>query len=85
MDAGCEARLFVPRVLAVMGESEGARAEWQAGWEGVPSQALLPWAAQMLSLLDLPEGAALLATLKVRISIFFLANRPTLLFCIRTF
>ncbi len=63
--AGAEARLFVPRLLSVMGDSEDARAEWEAGWQGVPLQALLPWAAQMLSLLSSPKGAALLPTLKV--------------------
>ena len=65
VDAGSQARLFVPRLLSVMGDSGGARAEWEAGWQGVPLQALLPWAAQMLSLLGSPEGAALLPTLKV--------------------
>lgn len=55
----------MPRLLSVMGDSADAREAWSAGWEGVPSQALLPWAAQMLSLLSLPEGAALLPTLKV--------------------
>lgn len=55
----------MPRLLSVMGDSGDARAEWEAGWQGVPLQALLPWAAQMLSLLSSPEGAALLPTLKV--------------------
>lgn len=48
-----------------MGESAEARQEWQSGWQGVPNQALLPWAAQMLSLLNLSEGEVLLPTLKV--------------------
>jgi hypothetical protein len=53
-------------MLSVMGSSEAAQREWQAGWQAVPVQALLPWAAQMLSLLSLPEGEALLPTLKVQ-------------------
>ena len=69
IDQGCcvgaEARLSVPRLLSVMGDSADAREEWRTGWQGVPLQALLPWAAQMLSLLSQAEGDALLPTLKV--------------------
>lgn len=62
---GAEARLSVPRLLSVMGDSADAREEWRTGWQGVPLQALLPWAAQMLSLLSQAEGDAMLPTLKV--------------------
>ena len=63
--AGAEAQLFVPRALAMLGASEAARAEWGTHWREAPLNALLPWAAQMLSLLDAPEGAPLLPTLQV--------------------
>lgn len=65
LGAGLEAQLVVPRALTVMEGSKPAQKAWHGAWSGAPLHALLPWAAQMLSLLDSPEGAALLPTLKV--------------------
>jgi hypothetical protein len=48
-----------------MGASGAARAAWAAHWKEAPLASLLPWAAQMLSLLDAAEGAPLLPTLQV--------------------
>ena len=54
-----------------MGDSAAAREAWNQNWQGAPLNALLPWAAQMLSLLDAPEGEALLPALQVH---FLLAS-----------
>jgi len=65
--AGTDAQLLVPRALALLGGADPApRSEWAAGWPRVPLHAFLPWAAQMLSLLDSAAGEALLPTLAVR-------------------
>ena len=64
--AGAEAQLLVPRALGLLaGSHQAPRDEWAAGWERVPLHVLLPWGAQMLSLLDGVAGDALLPTLKV--------------------
>ena len=65
MDAGREAQLHVPRLLSVLGSNEAARQSFGEGWGGVPLRLLLPWVAQMLSLLDAPQGEALLPPLQV--------------------
>ena len=54
----------MPRVLTVMANSESARAEFAGGWRSVPPKALLPWAAQMMSLLDTPQGPTLIPPLE---------------------
>ncbi|KAK9832515.1 hypothetical protein WJX81_003666 [Elliptochloris bilobata] len=60
-----EAQLLVPRALGLLGGAEQApRDEWAAGWGRVPLYALLPWGAQMLSLLDGAAGDALLPALQ---------------------
>ena len=56
---------MVPRALTVIEGSESAQQAWSGACGGAPQHVLLPWAAQMLSLLGSPEGAALLSTLKV--------------------
>ena len=48
-----------------MGEAQGARQAWSGAWQHVPLHLLLPWAPQMLSLLDAEEGNSLLPTLEV--------------------
>ena len=63
--AGREAQLYVPRLLSVLGSSEAARQSFGEGWGGVPLRLLLPWVAQMLSLLDASQGEALLPLLQV--------------------
>lgn len=64
--AGTDAQLLVPRALGLLaGSPQAPRDEWAAGWERVPLHVLLPWGAQMLSLLDGMAGDALLPTLKV--------------------
>ena len=70
--SGGQAQLLVPRALAAMGASGAAQAEWGDHWRGAPLAALLPWGAQMLSLLDAPEGDALLPTLMVRLYVFLI-------------
>ena len=57
--------MYIPRALAILGEQEDAIRAWAEGWQQVPLHLLLPWASQMLSLLDAPEGAVLLPTLQV--------------------
>ena len=54
-----------------MGDSAAAREAWSQNWRQAPLNALLPWAAQMLSLLDAPEAEALLPALQVH---FLLAS-----------
>jgi hypothetical protein len=66
---GDQARLFVPRVLMVMGGGGPTADAFLADWQRVPLASLLPWAAQMLSLLGEPEGAALLPALEVRVGL----------------
>ena len=57
----------MPRALALLGRADEApRGAWAAGWERVPLHALLPWGAQMLSLLEGAAGDALLPTLQAR-------------------
>ena len=64
--AGADAQLLVPRSLGLLaGSQQAPRDEWAAGWGRVPLHVLLPWGAQMLSLLDGAAGDALLPTLKV--------------------
>lgn len=64
--AGADAQLLVPRALGLLaGSPQAPRDEWAAGWGRVPLHVLLPWGAQMLSLLDGLAGDALLPTLKV--------------------
>lgn len=63
---GVEAQLMVPRALTVMEGSESARQAWAESWGSASLHVLLPWAAQMLSLLGSPQGAALLPSLKVQ-------------------
>lgn len=65
MDAGRDAQLYVPRLLSVLGSNEAARQSFGEGWGRVPRRLLLPWVAQMLSLLDAPQGEALLPPLQV--------------------
>ncbi|KAK9829312.1 hypothetical protein WJX72_005143 [[Myrmecia] bisecta] len=62
--AGVDAQLYVPRLLALMADSPMARQAWEAGWQGLALHVLLPWAAQMLSLLDTSQGSVLLPALK---------------------
>ncbi len=63
--AGQEAQLYVPRLLSVIGSSEAAGRCFREAWHKVPLPLLLPWVAQMLSLLDAPQGEAMLPLLKV--------------------
>ena len=63
--AGVEAQLMVPRALTVLESSKSAQQAWLGAWDSTPLHGLLPWAAQMLSLLGSSEGAALLPALKV--------------------
>ena len=67
--AGAEAALLVPRILTVLTGSgsaaESARTAFAKGWEGVPLRFMLPWAAQMLTLLDADGGEVLLPGLMV--------------------
>lgn len=65
IDVGREAQLYVPRLLSVLGSNEAARQSFGEGWGRVPLRLLLPWVAQMLSLLDAPQGEALLPSLQV--------------------
>ena len=64
-DTGQEAQLYVPRLLSVLGSSKTAQHCFTQVWSSVPLHVLLPWAAQMLSLLDAPQGEALLPALQV--------------------
>ncbi|KAK9839902.1 hypothetical protein WJX74_000152 [Apatococcus lobatus] len=61
---GQEAQLLIPVLMEAMHKSKAARQAWECHWQGVPIHLLLPWAAQMLSLLDQPEGSSFLPTLK---------------------
>ena len=45
--------------------AESARTAFAKGWEGVPLRFMLPWAAQMLTLLDADGGEVLLPVLMV--------------------
>ena len=65
MPVGGEAQLFVPRLLLVLGSSDTARQRFSQEWSKVPHHVLLPWAAQMLSLLDAVQGEVLLPALQV--------------------
>ena len=62
---GQEAQLYVPRILSVLGSSQDAQQCFAEVWSRVALHVLLPWAAQMLSLLEAPQGAALLPALQV--------------------
>ena len=55
---------MVPRALTVLEGRKAAQLAWSTAWHSAPLHVLLPWAAQMLSLLGSPEGIALLPTLK---------------------
>ncbi|KAK9867398.1 hypothetical protein WJX84_001490 [Apatococcus fuscideae] len=61
---GQEAQLLVPVVMDTMHNSEGARRAWEGMWQNVPLHLLLPWAAQMLSLMDQREGASYVSALQ---------------------
>ena len=63
--AGQEAQLLVPAAMEIMHQSTAAQQAWTSHWQGIPLHLLLPWAAQMLSLLDEPEGRSFLPALKV--------------------
>ncbi|DBA87788.1 TPA: hypothetical protein ACH3X1_004785 [Trebouxia sp. C0004] len=63
--SGREAQLYVPRLLSVIGSTEAAGRCFNEVWHKVPLPLLLPWVAQMLSLLDAAQGEALLPPLKV--------------------
>ena len=65
LHAGVEAQLMVPRALTVLESSIAAQQAWMGAWGSIPLHVLLPWAAQMLSLLDSSEGLALLPALRV--------------------
>ena len=67
--AAHEAQLYLPRAIALLSGNPGAQAAWSAGIAAVPSRLLLPWAAQMLSLLDCEEGQVLLPPLQVPFSV----------------
>ncbi|KAK9796984.1 hypothetical protein WJX73_006710 [Symbiochloris irregularis] len=60
----CGAELHVPRALALLNEDAGARDSWLKNWKHVPLHLLLPWGAQMLSLLDADEGPCLIPALQ---------------------
>ena len=45
--------------------AQSARTAFAKGWEGVPLRFMLPWAAQMLTLLDADGGEVLLPVLMV--------------------
>jgi hypothetical protein len=62
---GTGADLYVPRALAVLAIGEEPRTAWRDGWEGVAPHMFLPWAAQMLSLLESAEGDAIVPCLEV--------------------
>ena len=49
----------------MLGSSEAARQGFSEVWGRVPLHLLLPWVAQMLSLLDASQGEALLPPLQV--------------------
>ncbi len=55
---------MVPRALTVLEGRKPGQQAWSTAWPSAPLHVLLPWAAQMLSLLGSPEGPALLPTLK---------------------
>jgi hypothetical protein len=57
---------MVPQALAVMEGSQAARQAWAVSWDSASLHVLLPWAAQMLSLLGSPQGSALVPSLKVQ-------------------
>ena len=79
--AGQEAQLLVPVVMDAMHKSAAAQQAWEGHWQGVPTHLLLPWAAQMLSLLDQPEGSSFTPALKVQHRL----TDPRPPFCIPTF
>ena len=64
-DVGKEAQLLFSTLLSVLGTDEGARQHFGEGWTRVPLHMLLPWSAQMLSLLDGAQGETLLPLLQV--------------------
>lgn len=63
--AGKEAQLLFSCLLSVLGTDAAAQGQFAEGWTKVPLHMLLPWAAQMLSLLDGHQGEALLPLLQV--------------------
>ena len=65
--AGQEAQLLVPAAMEIMHQSTAAQQAWTSHWQGIPLHLLLPWAAQMLSLLDEQEGRSFVPALKVDI------------------
>ena len=66
--AGHEVQLLVPVIMGTMHQSEAASQAWASKWQDIPVHLLLPWAAQMLSLLDEPEGASFVPALQVRLA-----------------
>ena len=65
MSIGKEAQLLFSSLLSVLGTDEAARQQFGEGWTRVPLHMLLPWSAQMLSLLDGAQGETLLPLLQV--------------------
>ena len=65
VDIGKEAQLLFSSLLSILGSDEAAQWQFAEGWPTVPLHMLLPWSAQMLSLLDGPQGDALLPLLQV--------------------
>lgn len=63
--AGKQAQLYVPRLLDALTGGAAAEAAFAAHWRGVPLEAFLPWGPSMLSLLEEPQGEALLPVLEV--------------------
>ena len=76
--AGVEAQLMVPRALTVLESSKSAQQAWLGAWGSISLHVLLPWAAQMLSLLGSSEGAALLPALKVSTGLRLICCRSPL-------
>ncbi|KAK9813338.1 hypothetical protein WJX73_001242 [Symbiochloris irregularis] len=58
------AELYVPRVLALLHDHAAARNIWLRDWQSAPLHLLLPWAAQMLSLVEAAEGPCLMPALQ---------------------
>lgn len=87
MLVGKEAQLFVSRLLSVLGSDEAARQQVAKGWSKVPLHMLLPWSAQMLSLLEGPQGEALLPLLQVNplLCTICLVASPVPCFCFLLF
>lgn len=57
------ARLHLPRLLVLLGQYPACQEAWAKAAPRVPTWMFLPWAAQIMSLMERPEGEALVATL----------------------